>query len=118
MNPAVVVASVVSLLAILAVVVAIFASVPRSVTLFLTSDDYIDRQITVELGRRRPNGKYDYDRRDRKRFRFVGRTREVTFSGLVPGAWYRVDTLPGSGYKASRTIVKAGSTLEIRLVRD
>ena len=115
MSVAVIVAVSVAFLAVVAVAVVVYASVPRSVTLLLTADGYQDRTVTVELGRRKSNGRFDYDRDDRKRVRFVGRSREVKFDGLVPGAWYRVETSTGSGGADVRTMLKPGSHVEVKI---
>lgn len=113
MSAAVIVAASVAVLAVVAVTVVVFASVPRSVTLLLTSDSYMDEKVTVEIARRMDNGKFDYDRSGRKKIRFVGRGREISFAGLVPGAWYRVETTSSSNQ--TRTMIKAGSIVEIEL---
>jgi hypothetical protein len=115
MSVAVIVAAAVSILSIVAIAVVVYASVPRSVTLLLSADGYKDRTVTVDLGRRKSNGRFDYDRDDRKRVRFVGRSREVQFHGLVPGAWYRVETSTGSGGADVHTMLKTGSHVEIKI---
>jgi hypothetical protein len=113
MSAAVVVAVVISFVALLAIATVVYFSVPRRVTLLLTSDSYLDDTVTVEIARRKSNGKFDYNRDDRRKIRFRGRTREVRFDGLVPDAWYRVETFSKSN--ETRMLLKTGSCVEIRI---
>lgn len=113
MSAAIIVTASVSVLAFVAVSFVVYFSVPRSITLLLTSDSYMDQTVTVEIGRRMSNGRFDYDRGDRKKISFRGRAREVVFDGLVPGAWYRVETTSKSN--ETRAMMKTGSCVEIQL---
>ena len=113
MSAAIIVAASVSILAFAAVAFVVYFSVPRSITLLLTSDSFMDQTVTLEIGRRKSNGKFDYDRGDRKKINFRGRAREVTFDGLVPGAWYRVET--SSKSNDTRAMMKTGSCVEVQL---
>lgn len=113
MSAAIIVAAAVSVLAFVAVAVVLYVSVPRSVTLLLTSDSFMDQKVTVEIGRRMSNGKFDYERGDSRKINFRGRAREIKFDGLVPGAWYRVETTTNSN--ETRTMIKTGSCVEIQL---